>query len=76
MREILLKSTLAHAEGQIAKRRANIEVYLANPVGIGEHSDIIEAIEIELDQMSRYEEQIEIIKKYFMKSDEVPGYST
>lgn len=75
MREILLNSAIAHAEGQIAKRKANIEVYLANPVGIGEHSDIIEAIEIELDQMSRYEEQIEIIKKYFMKNYEGSGYS-
>ena len=75
MREILLNSALAHAEGQIAKRKANIEVYLTNPAGIGEHSDIIEAIETELDQMSRYEEQIGILKKYFMKNYEGPGYS-
>ena len=67
MRKIILKSVLAHAEGQIAKRLANIEVYLTNPAGIGEHSDIVEAIETELDQMSRYEEQIGILKKYFLE---------
>ena len=32
----LIKALLAHAQGDIAKHKANIEVYLANPVGIGE----------------------------------------
>ena len=45
MREQLIKALLAHAQGDIAKHKANIEVYLANPVGIGEHSNIVEAIE-------------------------------
>ena len=35
MREQLIKALLAHAQGDIAKHKANIEVYLANPVGIG-----------------------------------------
>ena len=43
MREQLIKALLAHAQGDIAKHKANIEVYLANPVGIGEHSNIVEA---------------------------------
>ena len=33
MREQLIKALLAHAQGDIAKHKANIEVYLANPVG-------------------------------------------
>ena len=47
MREQLLRALLAHAQGDIAKHKANIEVYLEHPVGIGEHSNIIEAIEQE-----------------------------
>jgi hypothetical protein len=31
----------------------NVEVYLTNPVGIGEHSDIIETIEKELDEIAK-----------------------
>ena len=46
MREQLLTALLAHAQGEIAKHRANVEVYLEHPVGIGEHSDITEAIGI------------------------------
>ena len=58
---------MAHAQGDIAKHKANIEVYLANPVGIGEHSNIVEAIEQELDMIAKYQDQIDIINKYFKK---------
>ena len=67
MREQLIKSLLALAQGDIAKHKANIEVYLANPVGIGEHSNIVEAIEGELDMIAKYQDQIDIINKYFKK---------
>tara|TARA_B100001094_G_C17627076_1_gene528659 strand:+ start:282 stop:497 length:216 start_codon:yes stop_codon:yes gene_type:complete len=65
MRDLLLKALLAHANGEIAKHKANVEVYLTNPAGIGEHSDITEAIGVELDKISRYHDQIEVIQKYF-----------
>ena len=67
MREQLLAAVKAHAQGEIAKHKANIEVYLANPVGIGEHSNIVEAIEQELDMIAKYQDQIDIIHKYFKK---------
>ena len=67
MREQLIKALLAHAQGDIAKHKANIEVYLANPVGIGEHSYIVEAIEGELDMIAKYQDQIDTINKYFKK---------
>tara|TARA_B000000437_G_scaffold66624_1_gene48294 strand:+ start:168 stop:371 length:204 start_codon:yes stop_codon:yes gene_type:complete len=67
MRDQLIKALLAHAQGDIAKHKANIEVYLANPVGIGEHSNIVEAIEQELDMIAKYQDQIDIINKYFKK---------
>ena len=65
MREQLLRAVLAHAQGEIAKHRANVEVYLEHPAGIGEHSDITEAIGQELDKISRYHDQVEVINKYF-----------
>ena len=67
MREQLIKALLAHAQGDIAKHKANIEVYLTNPAGIGEHSNIVEAIEGELDMIAKYQDQIDIINKYFKK---------
>jgi hypothetical protein len=65
MREQLLTAARKHAEGHVEKHRMNIEVYLANPAGIGEHSDIIEAIEIELAEMAKYQDQLDILEEYF-----------
>ena len=65
MREKLIKALLAHAQGDIQKHVANVEVYLENPAGIGEHSDIMESIEKELDIIAKYHDQIEVIKTYF-----------
>ncbi len=65
MREQLLRAVLAHAQGEIEKHKVNVNVYLEHPVGIGEHSDITEAIQEEVDKIARYHDQIEVINKYF-----------
>ena len=65
MRESLIKAVLAHASGEIEKHKANVNVYLEHPAGIGEHSDITEAIQCELDKIARYHDQIDVINKYF-----------
>ena len=65
MRDQMIKALLAHAQGDIAKHRANVEIYLTNPVGIGEHSNIMEAIEEELNMIAKYQDQIDVIQKYF-----------
>ena len=65
MRETPLEAVRTHAMGHINKHKANVEVYLHNPAGIGEHSDIIESIEIELKAMAEYEDQLEMLDKYF-----------
>ena len=70
MREQLLKALIAHAHGDIQKHVANVEVYLTNPAGIGEHSNIVEAIEQELNEIAKYQDQIDVIQKYFMKKSD------
>ena len=67
MKEQLVKALLAHAQGDIQKHVANVEVYLTNPAGIGEHSNIVEAIEQEINEIAKYQDQIDIINKYFKK---------
>ena len=67
MRDQSINSLLAHAEGQIAKHKANVEIYLAHPVGIGEHGDVMTTIEQEINIMAQYQEQIDVINKYFTK---------
>tara|TARA_X000000368_G_C23054476_1_gene723176 strand:- start:4517 stop:4720 length:204 start_codon:yes stop_codon:yes gene_type:complete len=67
MRDQLIKALLAHAQGDIAKHKANVEIYLTNPVGIGEHSNVMEAIEEEINMIAKYQDQIDVINKYFKK---------
>jgi len=65
MREMLIQAVRAHASGHVQKHKANIEVFLSNTVGVGEHSDLIDTIEKELDEIAKYNDQIEMIDKYF-----------
>lgn len=66
MRLKLLEAFRSHAKGHVDKHVANVEVYLTNPAGIGEHSDIIEAIEVEMKQIAEYDDMIEMLDKYFV----------
>ena len=69
MRKQLLNALLAHAQGEIAMHRANVEVYLTNPVGIWEHPDVTQAMQEELDKIARWHDQIEVINTYFKGKD-------
>ncbi len=64
MRDQLKKALLAHAQGEIQMHLANVEIYLTNPVGIGEHPDITSTIQEEIDKIARWHDQIEVVNKY------------
>ena len=55
-------------EAEVDVAKATIQIYLDKPVGIGEHSDITEAIQEELDKIARYHDQIEVVNKYFTRN--------
>ena len=69
MRKQLLNALLSHARGEIDMHKANVEVYLTNPTGIGEHPDITAAIQEEIDKIARWHDQIEVINTYFKAKD-------
>jgi methyl coenzyme M reductase gamma subunit len=65
MKDQLIRSLLAHAHGELEYHKANVKVYLNNPVGIGEHPDVMGAITDELDKIAKYHDQVEVIERYF-----------
>ena len=65
----MVSALLAHAQGDIQKHKMNVEVYLTSPVGIGEHSNVMEAIEEELNMIAKYEDQVSVLKKHFIIKD-------
>ena len=48
---------------EVAVARANIDVYLNNPVGIGEHPDLIGALDTEVEKLAHAEEKLAAVKK-------------
>ena len=57
----ILGAARKYAEGKIAVHKTNIDVYVENPSGIGEHSDIVEAVIEELKKVAEWEDVIESI---------------
>ena len=66
LRELTVTSLLEQAQGEISKAKTNVEIYLHNPVGIGEHSDVMAAIDSEIAAIAQAHEKIEIINHYFL----------
>ena len=67
--DMIIDAAKKQAEGEIAVHKANIEVYKAMPAGIGEHSDVTEAVMAELDKMAAASDRLEMIEKHFTKTN-------
>ena len=65
MKDQLIRAAKMHAQGELERAKTNIMVYMDKSVGIGEHSDIVEAIQKELDTMANAHDRIEMLDKYF-----------
>ena len=63
--DALIEAAKKQAEGEIAVHVANIKVYQTMPAGIGEHSDVTEAVIAELDKLASADDRLEMINKYF-----------
>ena len=74
LRATLINAAQSHFAGHINKHIANIEVLLTNPVGIGEHQDIQEAVEIELGIIADYHDKLEMLNRFFVpQTQETPA---
>lgn len=61
----LFKALCAKLEGEIAVAKANLAVYQSNSAGIGEHPDVVEAIESQVAKLADAEDKLEAIKRHF-----------
>ena len=66
LRDEILKNQKTYYNGLIAKHQQNVEIYLNQPVGIGEHSDVMAAIDSEINAIAQAHEKIGIIDSYFL----------
>ena len=68
MRDTMIQTLKNHARANIQLHCMNIEVYMKNPAGIGEHSDIMEAMQAELDKMAVHADRLDILTENFSES--------
>ena len=52
-------------EAEIAAAKANIDVYNKNPAGIGEHPDLVQAVDTEMVKLADAEDKLNILNKHY-----------
>jgi|TARA_B100001094_G_scaffold152444_1_gene147543 hypothetical protein len=57
----LIEALSNQYRGNIQAARANVRVYLENPAGIGEHPDIIQSIDSQIQIIADNQEKLDIL---------------
>ena len=57
----LLEALEGQYRGNIRAARANVRVYVENPAGIGEHPDVIQAIDTQIQVIAENQEKLDIL---------------
>ncbi len=52
-------------EAEIAAAKANIDVYNRNPAGIGEHPDLVQAVDTEMVKLADAEDKLNTLNKHY-----------
>ena len=65
MKQKIIEALIAHTEGNIKKHVTNIDIFLENPAGVGDHADLLGTVLKEVKEISDNEEVINVLKKYF-----------
>ena len=62
----LREALMLRYQGEVASAKANITVYMNSSVGIGEHPDIVGAIDEQLEKLCTAEEKLKAVKEHFV----------
>ena len=65
LRDKIYQATKEYLRGQVEKHVANAEVMMSNSVGIGEHSDVVDSIVKELEQVAHFEDMLNALRNHF-----------
>ena len=65
MKDVILKALRLKYEGQIDEAKANIDIYLTSSVGIGEHPEILEAIDTQINKIAEAEDRLMVLDGHF-----------
>ena len=60
---MLLQALRKKLEGDVAVAKANILIYKEKSVGIGEHPEIVQAIEMEIGKMAEAQDKLDTVNQ-------------
>ena len=61
----LLKALEQQYKAEIEKAKANIDVYINNPVGIGEHPDLVGAMDLEMTKLADASDKLATLNSFY-----------
>ena len=64
IRSLILDALEKKYESDISKADATIKVYLENPVGIGEHPQIVDEVDKQISSICKAKEKLEELKNF------------
>ena len=67
----LINALAKRYEADILNAKANIEVYIKNLAGIGEHPDLAGAIDSQVDVIASAEDKLGVINKHYSDKPEM-----
>ena len=69
MKHEMISALMHDADAKIALAKMNIQVLLNNPVGVGDHPNITETIQEQLDIISKHKDRLNVLTEYFYDKD-------
>ena len=64
---MIIDALEAKYKAEIASAKANIQVYLENPAGIGEHPDLVAAVDEQMAKLAEADDKYDTLEKHYRK---------
>ena len=61
----MITALMHDCRAQIEMAKCNTWIYLNNPVGVGDHPDIMKTIQGQLDIISQNQDRLKVLEEYF-----------
>ena len=65
MREMIVAALRQYYHGEIAKTKANVEIFLEAHAGVGDHPDVIETIDKIIGEIAELEDKLMALDTHF-----------
>ena len=65
MKEMIIVALRQYYHGEIAKSKANVEIFLESHVGVGDHSDVMETIDKLVGEIAEWDDKLMVLDSHY-----------